>query len=118
MDEVTWTLKELAHFLDWRARWVLEVLEQRGGQATQDVLLDETDFGQGQLYHVLSELHEVDLISRGAHGGGDAPVALTDDGRRALEEGLLEELGEGPPRPNAWRELYRRTKWLDGIVHR
>lgn len=118
MDEVPWSLTELAHLLDWRARWVLECLEDRGGAATQAVLLDETDFGRGQLYHVLSDLHSVDLVNRGTHGGGEATVALTDAGRQALGAGLLEELGEGPPRPNAWRELYRRTKWLDGIVHR
>ena len=118
MDEVAWSLTELAHLLDWRARRVLEVLEDRGGAATQAVLLDETDFGRGQLYHVLSECHSVDLVDRGAHGTGDALVSLTDAGHRALEAGLLEELGEGPPRPNAWRELYRRTKWLDGVVHR
>lgn len=118
MESPAWSLTELAHVLDWRARWVLEVLDDRGGAATQAVLLDETDFGRGQLYHVLSELRSVDLVARGAHGSGDAPVSLTEAGRRALDAGLLEELGEGPPRPNAWRELYRRTKWLDGVVHR
>lgn len=118
MDEVPWSLTELAHLLDWRARRVLEVLDQRGGETSQAVLLDETDFGRGQLYHVLSELRSVDLVTRGPHDAGAAPVEMTPAGRRALDDGLLDELGEGPPRRNAWQELYRRTKWLDGIVHR
>lgn len=120
MDDVSWSLSELTYLLDWRCRRVLEVLEQREGAATQSVLLDETDFTRGELYHILSELGSVGLASRDHHGEGpgEVDIRLTEAGREALAAGLLEELGEGPPRYNAWRELYQRTKWLDGVVHR
>lgn len=120
MDDVSWSLSELTYLLDWRCRRVLSVLERRGGAATQSVLLDETDFSRGELYHLLSELGSVDLVARARHdeGPGEAEIRLTGPGRDALAAGLLEELGEGPPRYSAERMMYRRTKWLDGVVHR
>lgn len=113
-------LNELVYALDERAAAVLVALHRRGGTATMADLVSETEFGRGELYHLLGDLGTLDLVSttRKPAGRSERTATLTRAGETAIEAGLLEEFEGVGEREDAAAAIRRLSHRLEGLIHR
>ena len=120
MDDIEWDYAELRYLLDRRSAAVLRVAHRRGGSAKMSEVASETGLSRGELYHLFSDLDRMDLVRNRhtvADHGIERQAVLSPGAERAIEEGILDDFEDVTVGDEA-RRIYRRTKWLEGVVHR
>lgn len=120
MEDPEWSREELTYLLNRRSAAVLRAVDRHGGTATMPTIAGETELSRGELYHLFTDLETMVLLDQRrtvTEHGIEPVVSLTDVGRDAIEDGILEEFEETPTNDGA-RRIWRESLWLDGIVHR
>lgn len=120
MEDPEWSFDELTYLLNRRSAAVLRAVDRHGGEATMPTVAGETDLSRGELYHLFADLETMALLEQRrtvTEHGIEPMVSLTDPGRAAIDDGILEEFEEQPTNDGA-RRIWRESLWLDGIVHR
>lgn len=113
--EAEWRTGELVHLLDERGAAVLGAIHRQDDTATVADLRRETGLPQGALYHRLADLARLDLIER-CRRNGRLAVALTPAAEAYIDDGLLAEYDLVAV--DAGGRIWRRWRWLEGVVHR
>ncbi len=120
MEDPGWSFDELTYLLNRRSAAVLRAVDRHGGEATMPTIVGETELSRGELYHLFADLETMVLLEQRrtvTEEGIEPIVSLTESGREAIDDGILDEFEEQPTNDGA-RRIWRDSLWLDGIVHR